>query len=64
MNDVEVSGQNAQAQGTSFWQEHYKLMIGTITEVVDTKKFNRPHQRRPQIVYLLYSDIVRKVDLR
>jgi hypothetical protein len=22
MNDVEVSGKNAQAQGKSFWQEH------------------------------------------
>jgi hypothetical protein len=34
--DVEVSGQNAQAQGKSFWQEHYKLTSGTIPEVVDT----------------------------
>jgi hypothetical protein len=47
MNDVEVSGQNAQAQGKSFWQEDYKLMSGTITEVVDTNKFDRPHQRQP-----------------
>jgi hypothetical protein len=30
MEDVEVSGKNAQAQGTSFWKEHYKLMSGTI----------------------------------
>jgi hypothetical protein len=30
MEDVEVSGKNAQAQGKSFWQEHYKLMSGTI----------------------------------
>jgi hypothetical protein len=40
MDDVEVSGQNAQAQGKSFWQEHYKLMSGTIPEVVDTNKFD------------------------
>jgi hypothetical protein len=30
MDDVEVSGKNAQAQGKSLWQEHYKLMSGTI----------------------------------
>jgi hypothetical protein len=36
MEDVEVSGKNAQAQGKSFWQEHYKLMRGTLPEVVDT----------------------------
>jgi hypothetical protein len=30
MDDVEVSGQNAQAQGKSFWQEHYKLTSGAI----------------------------------
>jgi hypothetical protein len=30
MDDVEVSGQNAQAQGKSFWGEHFKLMSGTI----------------------------------
>jgi hypothetical protein len=59
MDDVEVSCQNAQAQGKSFWQEHYKLMSGTIPEVVDTNKFDRPHQRRPQIVHILNSDIVR-----
>jgi hypothetical protein len=29
-DDVEVSGKNDQAQGKSFWQEHYKLMSGTI----------------------------------
>jgi hypothetical protein len=40
MNDVEVLGQNAQAQGKSFWQEHYKLMSCTIPEVVDTNKFD------------------------
>jgi hypothetical protein len=59
MNDVEVSGQNAQAQGTSFWQEGYKLMSGTILEVVDTNKFDRPHQRCPQSIHMSYSDIVR-----
>jgi hypothetical protein len=59
LNDVDVSGQNAQAQGKSFWQEHYKLMSGTIPEVVDTNKFDRPHQRRPQSVHMSYSDIVR-----
>jgi hypothetical protein len=59
MDDVEVSGKNAQAQGKSFWQEHYKLMGGTIPEVVDTKMFDRPHQRRPQTVHMSYSDIAR-----
>jgi hypothetical protein len=38
-DDVEVSGKNAQARGKSFWQEHYKLMSGTIPEVVDTIMF-------------------------
>jgi hypothetical protein len=57
MDDVEVSGKNAQAQGKLFWQEHYKLMSGTIPEVVDTNMFYRPHQRRPQTVHMLYSDI-------
>jgi hypothetical protein len=59
MDYVEVSGQNAQAQGTSFWQEHYKLMSGTIPEVVDTNKFDRTHQRRPQSFHMSYSDIAR-----
>jgi hypothetical protein len=57
--DVEVSGKNAQAQGKSFWQEHYKLMSGTIPEVVGTNMFYRPHQRRPQTVHMSYSDIAR-----
>jgi hypothetical protein len=59
MDDVEVSGQNAQAQGKSFWKEHYKLTSGTILEVVDTNRFDRPHQRRPQSVQMSYSDIAR-----
>jgi hypothetical protein len=59
MEDVEVSGKNAQAQGKSFWQEHYKLMSGTIPEVVDTNMFDRPHWRRPQTVHMSYSDIAR-----
>jgi hypothetical protein len=59
MDDVEVSIQNAQAQGKSFWQEHYKLMSSTIPEVVDTNKFDRPHQRRPQSVHMSYSDTAR-----
>jgi hypothetical protein len=50
---------DAQAQDKSFWQEHYKLMSGTIPEVVDTNKFDRPHQHRPQIVHMSYSDITR-----
>jgi hypothetical protein len=58
-DDVEVSGKNAQAQGKSFWQEHYKLMSGTITEVVDTNMFDRPHQRRPPTVHMACSDIAR-----
>jgi hypothetical protein len=56
---VEVSGKNTQAQGKSFWQEHYKLMSGTIPEVVDTNKFDRPRQRRPPSVHMSYSDIAR-----
>jgi hypothetical protein len=40
MDYVEGSGQNAQAQGKSFWQEHYKLTSGTIPEVVDTNMFD------------------------
>jgi hypothetical protein len=59
MNDVEVSGQNTQAQGKLFWQENYKLMSGTIPEVVDTTNFDQPHQRRPQSVHMSYSDIAR-----
>jgi hypothetical protein len=59
MEDVEVSGKNAQAQGTSFWQEHYKLMSGTIPEVMDTNMFDRPHQHRPQTIHMSYSDIAR-----
>jgi hypothetical protein len=50
MDYVDVSGQNAQAQGKSFWQGHYKLMSGTIPEVVDTNRFDRPHQRLPQSI--------------
>jgi hypothetical protein len=59
MDDVDVSGQNAQAQGKSFWQEHYKLMSGAIPEVVDANMFDRPRQRRPQSVHMSYSDIAR-----
>jgi hypothetical protein len=59
MDDIEVSGKNAQAQGRSFWQEHYKLTRGTIRKVVDTNRFDRPHQRRPQSVHMSYSDIAR-----
>jgi hypothetical protein len=59
MDDVEASGQNAQAQGKSFWHEHYKLMSGTIPEVVDTNKFDRLHQRHTQSVHMSYSDIAR-----
>jgi hypothetical protein len=58
-DDVEVSGKNDQAQGKSFWQEHYRLMSGTIPEVVDTNMFDRPHQRRPPTVHMAYSDIAR-----
>jgi hypothetical protein len=58
-DDVEVSGKNAQAQGKSFWQEHYKLMSGTIPEVVDTNMLDRPHQRPPPTVHMSYSDIAR-----
>jgi hypothetical protein len=58
-DDVEVSGKNAQAKGNSFWQEHYKLMRGTIPEVMDTNTFDRPHQRRPPAVHMSYSDITR-----
>jgi hypothetical protein len=53
MYNVEVSGQNDQAQGKSLWQEHYKLMSGTIPEVVETNRFYRPHQQCPQSVHML-----------
>jgi hypothetical protein len=59
MEDVEVSGKNAQAQGKPFWQEHYKLMSGTVPEVVDTNMFDRPHPRRPPTFHMSYSDISR-----
>jgi hypothetical protein len=59
MDDIEVSGKNAQAQGKSFWQEHYKLMSGTIPEVVDTNMFDRSHQSHPPTVHMSYSDISR-----
>jgi hypothetical protein len=58
-DDDEVSGKNDQAQGKSFWQEHYKLMSGTIPEVVDTNTFDRPYQPRPPTVHMAYSDIAR-----
>jgi hypothetical protein len=58
-DDVEVSGKNAQAQGKYFWQKHYKLMSGTIPEVVDTNTFDRPHQCRPPTFHMSYSDIAR-----
>jgi hypothetical protein len=59
MDDVEVSGKNAQAQGKLFWQKHYKLTSGTIPEVVDINMFDRLHQRLPQTVHISYSDIAR-----
>jgi hypothetical protein len=59
IDDAEVSGKNAQAQGKSFSQEQYKLMRGTMTELVDTNMFDRRHQRRPQTVHMSYSDIER-----
>jgi hypothetical protein len=58
-DDVEVSGKNAQAQVKSFWQEYYKLMSGTIPEVVDTNMFDRPHQRQYPTFHMSYSDIAR-----
>jgi hypothetical protein len=59
MDDVEVSGKNARAQGKSFCQDHYKLMSGTIPEVVDTNMFDRPHQRRLPTFHMTCSDISR-----
>jgi hypothetical protein len=59
VDDVDVSGKNAQAQGTSFWQEHYKLTSGTNPEVVNTNRFGRSHQRCPQSVQMSHSDIAR-----
>jgi hypothetical protein len=53
VDDTEVPGQNDQVQGKSFWQEHYKLMSGTIPEVVDTNRFDRLHQQCPQSVQML-----------
>jgi hypothetical protein len=59
VEDAEVSGKKAQAQGKSFWQERYKLMSSTILEVADTNMFDRPHQRCHQAVYMAYSEIAR-----
>jgi hypothetical protein len=56
---MNISGKNAQAQGKSFLQEHYKLMSGTTRKLVDTNRFDRPHQRRPPTVHMPYSDIAR-----
>jgi hypothetical protein len=56
---VEVAGQRGQRQGNSFWQEHYKLMCGNIPDVVHTKTFDRPPQRRSQNVQMSYSNIAR-----
>jgi hypothetical protein len=39
-DEIEASGKNYQAQGKSFWQEHYKLMSVTLPEVVDTNRFD------------------------
>jgi hypothetical protein len=64
IDDIEVSGKNAQAQGKSFWQEHYKLMSGTILEVVDTNMFYRPHQRRDRTSAVLKPFTCRTVTSR
>jgi hypothetical protein len=40
MDNVEVSGQNAQSQGKLFWEEHYKLKSDTIPEVVDINRLD------------------------
>jgi hypothetical protein len=58
-DNAEVSGKNAQAQGKSFLQEHYKLMSGTIPEVVDTNIFDFPHHHPPKTVHMSYSYIAR-----
>jgi hypothetical protein len=34
-------------------------MSGTIPEVVDTNRFDRPHQRCPKSIHMSYSDIAR-----
>jgi hypothetical protein len=58
-DDVEVPGKHAQAQGESFWQEHYKLTSGTIPEVVDTNMYDRSYQLRPPTLHISYSNIAR-----
>jgi hypothetical protein len=58
LDDVEVAGHKEQGQRKSFWQDHYKLMCGSIPDIVHTNTFYRPPQRRSPNVQLLYSDIV------
>jgi hypothetical protein len=62
VDDVKVAGQKGQGQGKSFWQDHYKLMCGSIPEVVHTQKFNCPPQRQSQNVQMSYSDIAKGSD--
>jgi hypothetical protein len=59
LDDVEEAGKKGQGQGKSFWKDNYKLMCGSIPEVVHTNTFDRPHQRRSQNVDMMYSDIAR-----
>jgi hypothetical protein len=56
---MEVAGQKGQGKGKSFWQDHYKLMCGSIPEVVHTSIFDRPPQRRSQNVQMSYIDIAK-----
>jgi hypothetical protein len=59
LDDVEEAGQKGQGLGKSFWQDHYKLMCGSIPEVVHTRTFDRSLQRRSQNVQIMYSYIAR-----
>jgi hypothetical protein len=45
LDEVEVEGHNEQGQGKQFWQDHYKVMCGSIPDVVHTDTFDRPPQR-------------------
>jgi hypothetical protein len=59
LDEVEVAGQKEQGKEKSFWQYRYKLMCGSIPEVVHTNTFDHPPERKSQNVQMSYSDIAR-----
>jgi hypothetical protein len=62
LNNLEVAGQKGKGQGKSFWKDHYKLMCGSILEVVHIHTFNRPPQRRSQNVQMSYRGIAKVLE--